>query len=204
MSNHVILIGAGGHAKVIFDMIQKRGDMVTGFLDDYQSVGKIVLGVPVLGKISQWKEYRKNNKFVIAIGDNKVRKQIAERIQAEWYTAINTSAKIGLSVAIGEGSVIMGGSIVNSDAKIGKHVIINSGAIVEHDNQIKDYVHISPNATLAGGVQIGECTQIGIGAVVKEGIIITSNVTVGAGSAVVHNINANGTYAGVPARKLII
>ena len=96
----------------------------------------------------------------------------------------------------------MANACINSSARIGKHCIINTGAIIEHDNIIENFVHISPNSALGGTVRIGENTHIGIGSVVKNNITICKNCTVGAGAVVVKNIEKEGTYIGVPAKKL--
>ena len=111
------------------------------------------------------------------------------------------TAQIATNVAIGLGTVVMAGAVVNACAKIGEHCIINTCAIVEHDDIIENYVHISPRAAVGGTVNIGESTHIGIGAVVKNNIDICSNCTIGAGAVVVKNIENSGIYIGVPARK---
>lgn len=204
MSKNVVIIGAGGHAKVIADIIEKSGDIVYGFLDDNKEIGeKIVKNYNVLGKISECKYLQSDIKelyFVIAIGNNYIRKDIYERYTLNYYTAIHPSCNLGIDVKIKEGTVIMPNVCINASSKIGKNCIINTGAIIEHDNDIQDYVHISPNATLCGTVQIGSCTHIGAGAIVKNNLSITDNCTIGAGAVVVKNIEEEGTYVGVPAK----
>ena len=108
---------------------------------------------------------------------------------------------MGLDTTIEEGTVIMANACINSSAKIGKHCIINTGAIIEHDNIIEDYVHISPNVSLGGTVKVGENTHIGIGSTVKNNLEICKNCTIGAGALLVKNIEEEGTYVGVPAKK---
>lgn len=206
MYKKVVIIGAGGHAKVIADIVDKSQDILLGFLDDNLEKGKTVIcDYKVLGKIEevlQLKEQDENIEFVIAIGNNNIRKEISDKYQLNYYTAIHPSAQIGLDVTIEKGTQILANACVNSCAKIGKHCIINTGAIIEHDNIIEDYVHISPNATLGGTVKIGENTHVGIGAVLKNNIEICSNCIIGAGAVVVKNIIEEGTYVGVPAKKI--
>ena len=207
MCKKVVIIGAGGHAKVIADIIEKSKDIVLGFLDDNIETGKkIICQYKVLGKIEDCLQIERQDndvEFIIAIGNNSIRKQIANKYKVKYYTAIHPSAQIGLEVNIQKGTAVMANACINTSAKIGKHCIINTGAIIEHDNEIKDYVHISPNASLAGTVKVGENTHIGIGAVVKNNIDICSNAIIGAGAVVVKNIEEEGTYVGVPARKRV-
>lgn len=208
MSNSVIIIGASGHAKVIADIIEKSADKVVGFLDDNVAINTIVAGYTefkVIGKIKECEELQKKNptyKFIIGIGNNKIRKEISQKYKLNYYIAIHPSAQIGLDVKIEEGTVVMANAVINPSAQIGKHCIINTGAIIEHDNIIENYVHISPRVALGGTVKVGENTHIGIGATVKNNIEICKNTIVGAGAVVVKNIEEEGTYVGVPARKI--
>ena len=210
MSKQVVIIGAGGHAKVIADIIQKSGDIVYGFLDDKLPKGTIIANNEKLKVIGDFNTRftlpitHTDLEFIVAIGDNERRKEVAEKNvpNMKYYTAIHPSANIGIDVTIGEGTAIMANACINSSAKIGKHCIINTAAIIEHDNYLENYVHISPNATLCGTVKVGESTHIGAGVTVKNNIDITSNCTIGAGAVVVKNIEEEGTYIGVPAHKI--
>ena len=208
MNKNVVIIGAGGHAKVIADIIDKSKDIVIGFLDDNKTKGDIIVKeeqYKVIGRIDDCRKIQLESpeiEFVIAIGNNKVRKQIAERYEnLKFYTAIHPSSQIALDVEIGEGTVVMANTSINTSVKIGKHCIINTGTIIEHDNILKDYVHISPNATLCGTVEIGGLTHVGAGATIRNNIKICDNCVVGAGSVVVKDIKQYGTYIGVPAMK---
>lgn len=204
MPKNVVIIGAGGHAKVIADIITKSNDNVIGFLDDNLDIQNktIYLNKTVLGTtkdIDKYKEYY----FVIGIGNNNIRENIANSYDLKWYTAIHPNAIIANEVSIEEGSVVMAGSIINTGTKIGKHCIINTKSSLDHDNIIEDYVHISPGATLAGTVHIKEKTWICAGATIINNITIAKNNIIGAGSVVIKDINEeNGTYVGVPARRV--
>ena len=207
MNKNVVIIGAGGHAKVIADIIVKSGDNIIGFLDDNIEKDTIVIDkYKVIGDLNNrfpMSALNKDYEFVIAIGDNKKRKEIVENTpDMRFYTAKHPSIQIGLDVKIEEGTVVMANAVINPSAKIGKHCIINTGAIIEHDNIIEDYVHVSPNAALGGTVTVGECTHIGIGAVVKNNINICKNCTVGAGAVVVKDIEEKGKYIGIPVIKM--
>ncbi len=197
----VIIIGASGHGKVVADAVLAAGDRVLGFLDD-GCQAQTVLGLPVLGKTKDHVNYP-HAEFLIAIGNNKVRRQIAAQLPgARWHTAIHPKATVSPFAQVGAGTVIMAGAVVNPGAVIGRHCIVNTTAVVEHDNRIADFVHISVGAKLAGTVTVGEATMVGIGAVVRNNVSICGDCMVGAGAAVVKDITGPGTYAGVPARRL--
>lgn len=202
MKKKVIIIGAGGHAKVIADIILKNGDRIVGFLDDNIPKNSSFIGFTVLGIIQDFNHYE-DCYFIVAIGNNNIRLSIVQMLgNVKWYKAIHPQAIISsISVDIGQGTVIMANAVVNSGAYIGKHCIINTSAVVEHDNIIKDYVHISVGVKLGGACVIDEHTWIGIGATIKNNIKICSHCMIGAGAVIVKNITSKGIYVGVPARK---
>lgn len=197
----VIIIGAGGHGKVVADIVQRSGDRVIGFLDDNPDAGSILIGSPMLGSVDDYKKY--SAEFVIAIGNADIRRRISQKLSdVSWYTAIHPTAVISdIDVEIGTGTVVMANAVINPGTKIGKHCIINSGAIVEHDNRIDDFVHVSVGAKLGGTVKIGKGTWIGIGVSVSNNVNICDNCMIGAGSVVIKDIREAGTYVGVPANK---
>ena len=201
MGESVMLMGGSGHARVLIDCIRASGREVYGILDDTLSTGTTVLGVPVLGKITDWTRYTEHP-FLIAIGNNEVRGKIAREVKVVWATVVHPTAVVSDYAVIGEGTVIMPRAVVNAGAMIGCHCIVNSGAVVEHDNKLGDYVHISPNAALGGAVSVGDGTHIGIGACVRNNICICGSSTIGAGAVVVKDIMEPGTYVGVPARRM--
>lgn len=200
MSKNVIIIGAGGHAKVIADIIIKNGDKVIGFLDD-KKVGQKILGLSVIDTVDNVIKYIDNAEFIIGIGSNYIRKTISQKYNLNWYTAIHPSAQVGIDVSIGVGTVVMANAVINPSTRIGSHCIINTGAVIEHDNVIHNYVHISPNATLCGTVTIAECTHIGAGATIKNNISVCADCIIGAGGIVINDIVKKGTYVGVPSRR---
>lgn len=207
MYNKVIVIGAGGHAKVVADIILKSNDQVIGFLDDNIEIGTVVnkeYDIKVIGKIEDCSHLEKlhSAQFVIAIGNNEIRNAIASKYKINYYTAIHPSAIVGSDVTIGIGTVIMANACINSSTQIGQHCIINTGAIIEHDNIICNYSHISPNVALGGAVKVGQDVHIGIGATVKNNVEICDNVLIGAGAVVVKDICDVGTYIGIPAKRL--
>lgn len=203
MNEQVIVIGAGGHGKVIADIVHSRGDRVLGFLDDSSEAPEAVCGIPVLGGAKDYVNYPEAQ-FVIAIGNGITRRKVAEQLDdVRWYTAIHPSAVISpMGTVIGEGTVIMAGAVVNPCTVIGKHCIINTCASVDHDNRIGDYTHISVGVTLAGTVTVGHTAWIGAGAVVSNNLSVCHGAMIGAGAVVIRSIEEPGTYVGVPARKI--
>lgn len=203
MCKEVVIIGAGGHAKVIADITIKSGDEVLGFLDDNKDIQnkEIYMGRKVIGEIKDINKF-KDNYFVVGIGNNKIRKEISLKYNLKWYTAIHPNTIIATDVQIGEGTIIMPGVVINPGTIIGKHCIVNTSSSVDHDNILEDYVHISPGVHLAGTVVVKEGTWLGVGVIVKNNVIIEKNNIVGAGALVIKNIlDENCTYVGTPVRK---
>ena len=198
----LIIIGASGHAEVLADIALKSGYTIAGFLDDNEKTTE-VLGCKVLGKVSDCLKYKNEYEFVIGIGNNTVRKRIAEEYsELNFATLIHPTASIGLDVMVDKGTVIMPMAVINPCAKIGAHSIINSGAIVEHDCLVGDYCLIAPHATLCGVVKIGNNVHMGAGSVVNQTLSVCDNVIVGSGSVITKSITEAGTYVGVPAKRI--
>ena len=198
--NRLIIIGAGGHGKVIADNAVKNGYTNICFVDDHASGS--CMGFPIVGRSADLSALDDGvTDFVIGIGNNAVRKEVARKYDVNWVRLIHPSAQIGLHVSIGKGTVVMAGAVINACAAVGEHCIINTGAIVEHDNVIEDYVHLSPGVTLSGTVSVGECSWLGTGTSVINNIKICRNATVGVGSIVIRSIQKEGTYYGIIANK---
>lgn len=202
LMKNVIIIGTGGHAKVVADIVLSSKDHLVGFFTNDNSVDNF-MGWPILGNDTEYSKFM-DCYFVIAIGNPDVRERISNSMDgAKWYTAIHPSASVSsIQISIGDGTVIMANAVINPYAQIGNHCIINSNATVEHDNQIEDFAHISVGAKLAGTVKIGKRTWVGVGASVKNGISVCQNCMIGAGAVVVKSIDIPGTYVGVPAHKI--
>jgi acetyltransferase EpsM len=206
--NPIVVIGEGGHSKVIQDIIAAVNNYkIVAILDDkYGDVQKRegILYGPIAAVFNIANE-DENIRFIVAIGNNQVRSEIVKRIglpKERFATLIHPSAIISPSVSIGEGTVVMPNCVINANTEIGKHVIINTGAIVEHDNYISDYAHISPNATLTGNISVGEGTHIGASATVIPGIKIGEWSIVGAGSTVIRDIPPFSKAVGSPTRLI--
>ena len=196
----VVVLGAGGHAKVVIATLQAAGQTVSAVLDDNPRLwGQSLLGVRVAGPISSIDGRR--CRAVIAIGDNVLRRRIAEQWpRINWLTVIHPSSVVHASVLLGPGTVICAGAVIQPDARIGSHTIINTSASVDHDSIVGDHVHVAPGARLAGQVRVDAGTLIGIGACVTPGIRIGAHSIVGAGSAVVNDLPDHIIAYGTPAR----
>ena len=189
MNEKVIVIGAGGHAKVVADAIRKSGDTVLGFLDDHKIKNtSSFYGAEILGAISEYEKYTSEAHFIIAIGNNPLRKFLAESLKCRWYTAVHPSAVIGEGAEIGDGSFVGAGAIINADAVVGNHVIVNTRAVVEHDCSVGNYTHLAPSSTMCGRASVGELTLVGARAVLTSGVKICSGTNLAAGSVVAQNI----------------
>lgn len=189
----VVILGAGGHAHVVADVVKAQGNRVVAFLDDDSTLKDCS------GPLADYVKY--NCEFIIGIGSEYVKEELSG-LNVRWHTAIHPSAIISDSAIIGEGTVVMPNAVINARSKVGNHCVINTGAIVEHDNVIGDLTHISVGAKTGGTVHIGRASWIGIGATVKNNINICDNTIVGAGGVVVKNIEEPGVYFGVPAKLM--
>jgi sugar O-acyltransferase (sialic acid O-acetyltransferase NeuD family) len=193
----ICLFGASGHGKVVKDIAISTNIVVEAFIDDTPK-SEFLHEIPIV--TSQQMAAYKANKFVISIGDNKIREIISKKIKNAFATLIHKTAIISPTVNIAEGTVIMAGTTINTDTTIGKHVIINTAAVVEHDCNIADFVHISPNATLTGNVNIGKGSHIGAGAIIIPNITIGKWVTVGAGTIIINDIPDYAVVVGNPGK----
>lgn len=193
-SSSIFLYGAGGHAKVIIDILASNGILVQGIYDDNPQLTEICT-IPIT--------HNKSYKFpiIISIGNNNIRKKIVKNLQsAEYIKAIDSRAIISKQVKISEGTVVMQGAIIQSCSIVGKHVIINTGAKIDHDCTIEDFVHIAPGSTLCGNVSIGEGSFIGAGSTIIPGVKVGKWSIVGAGSTVIRDIPDNVVAVGSPCR----
>lgn len=197
MNNLFGIYGASGHGKVVIEILENSGATIKAIFDDDNSKENILnYSVSNNRNVLQEAELQ----WIIAIGNNQIRKKIAEAIILHFGSAIDKSANISRNALLGKGTVVMPGVCINSSTVIGVHSIINTGAVVDHECLIADYVHISPNVTLCGGVHIREGSHIGTAAVVIPGVKIGKWVTVGAGTVVIKDIPDFATVVGNPGR----
>ena len=204
MSRGNLIVGAGGHGKVVADALLAAGMKLLGFLDDdLTRMNQVVLGYPVLASSDKWTELNAEG-LVIGVGNNHIRQQLQEKIKAiawpNWIKVIHPRAVVAQTALVGVGTVVMAGAIINPDAVIGEHAIINTGATVDHDCTVGKYVHIAPGVHLAGEVSVGDSAFIGIGSVVLPGCRIGKNAVIGAGAVVINDVPDDVVAKGIPAR----
>lgn len=206
----LILVGGGGHCKAIIDVAISAGRSILGIIDNALPTGSSVLDIPVIGNDDNLSDFICDNvEFIITVGQIKtsaIRHKLAEKIiQAGGKLAtpiIADTAHIAAGVNIGQGTVIMHNTVINSDSSIGENTIINTGAIVEHDCKVGNFVHVSTGAIINGASTIENDTFIGSHATIANVIHIAKDSIIGAGSVVIHDITQSGTYCGIPAKPI--
>lgn len=208
MSLPVIILGAGGHAKVLIDALQASSAVIAGIVDADSSLrGKSVLGVPILGGDDVISEFQSSMVQVVnGLGSTGLpvkRQQIFAKFSGMGFTfttVVHPSAIVAPDAVLGEGAQVMAGAVIQPGSRIGTNSIINTRASVDHDCLIGDHSHIAPGVTLSGGVKVGICCHIGTGATVIQGVAIGEQCLVAAGAVVVSNVTENTTVIGIPAR----
>lgn len=200
----VVILGAGGHAKVIADILLQNNEYeIVGLVDS--RIEQTFMGLRVIGDDECLKHLYKQGvkKAFVAIGSNQLRRKLSvmlETIGFERINVISGHAVISPTACLGSGIAVMPGAVINACASIGNGCIINTNASVDHDVFIKEYTHIAPGNAIAGCVSIGECCFIGIGCRIIDNIIIGNNVTLGAGAVVLNDIEDDHLAVGIPAK----
>jgi acetyltransferase EpsM len=210
MKKKIAIFGAGGHATVVTNEINK--------LKDYDIIGYFVHDLSNLNIKKNYKKkiFQINKKNflnlvknsvsgIIAIGDNIWRKKIVDDFRLisrsfKWEKIISKDSFVGEKVEVGDGTVIMSGCVIGPFTKIKRHCLINTGSVIEHENELDEYSSIGPGVVTAGNVKIGELSHLGIGSVVKEKVNIGKNVIIGGNSFVNKNCINNSIYFGSPAK----
>lgn len=202
-SKRIVVIGAGGHGKVVVSTLQAAGVTVDAVYDDNQlRWGQQILGVPVQGPISEIVANPHRFKGIVGIGDAVTRERMVESLPIEWLTAIHPTAVIHPSVKIGQGTVVFAGAVVQPNAAVGQHVIVNTSASIDHDCVIGDFVGIGPGTHLSGTVQVGDRCLLGTGSCVLPNIRIGTDATIGAGTVVIRDTPSGSTVVG-PSPRVI-
>jgi len=205
----IVIIGCGGHGRVILDILQNRDEyQIAGFLDDKSNlINNEVDGVKVIGSTGDLQSLRKKgvDGLVIGIGDNHIRARLFKEGMCcgfEMINVVHPQAILSQNVCLGKGVVVMAGVVVNTGTVIKDNVCLNTGATIDHDNKLSEHVHVYPGATLTGGVTVGEYSYIGTNAAVNPYVKIGNNVVVGTGGAVISDVPDDVIVAGTPATIL--
>ncbi len=205
----IILLGGGGHARVLIDLIRGCNEYdIAWILDPQIEKGTEVSGIIVLGSDDMLSElFAKGIKNIcIAVGsikDNNKRWMLYDKAKQSGYSVpalIHPEAVAAKDLQFSEGIQIMAGAVIQIGSSIGENTIINTGAVVDHDNKVGRHVHICPGAVVSGGCIIEDGAFIGAGATVIQGIRIGKNAIVAAGSVVINDVPDNSTVIGVPAK----
>lgn len=206
----LIVLGAGGHARVLVDALIGTGSDLRGLTDaDPAKAGGTILGVPVLGGDEEVHNFAPETvRLVNGLGSVRVsghRSRLYEGFKKRGYTfaqVVHASAIVAADVGLSEGAQVMAGAVVQTGSRIGENAIINTRAAVDHDCIIGNHAHISPGATLCGNVEIGDSSHIGAGATVIQGVRIGRNCQVAAGAVVIRDIPDGATVMGIPAKEI--
>lgn len=206
MKKKLIVVGAGGHAKVVTDILlaEEFYDLV-GYIDN--NADAEYRGIGVIGNDADLKRIFESGVrcAFVAIGNNLLRKKLqtaCKNIGFEIVNIISPRAWISPTVSIGEGNVIMTGAILHADAAIGDGCIINTNASVDHDCTIGSFTHVAPGTAISGYTTIGSNCFLGTGSRVIDKIKIGNNVVLGAGGVIIRNVRDNVKLVGVPAKIL--
>lgn len=202
----LLLVGAGGHGRVVADLAETCGWDDIAFVDDEWPELDRNSDWPVLGTLADLGHLPEHYPYALsALGDNELRLRSLATLVELGFTVpalIHPTAVVSKRAAVGAGTVAMANAVVNAATRVGQGVILNTGCTVDHDCVIGDGVHVAPGAHIAGEVAVGRSSWIGIGASVRGGASIGCRATIGAGAAVVTDVPDDAVYAGVPAAPL--
>lgn len=192
----MLIYGAGGHAKVVYDCLISQGIELKAVFDD-DTAQKLFFDFNVITPYTE--SLFVDDKLIIGIGSNKIRYELVKSVNHSFGNAIHKTALLAENAVLGIGSVFFVRSVIQTDSILGNHIIINTGAIVEHECIIEDFVHIGPGAVICGNVRIHNGAFIGANATILPGLSIGQWATVGAGSVVLNDVPDGTSVAGNPA-----
>lgn len=206
----LIVLCAGGHAKVLVDALKLQLKDVLGFTDaSADKKGQMILGVPVLGNDEVLEQFSLDEIELVnglgSVNNLSNRRNMFEKYKSlgfRFSNVIHPSAILAPEIQLGEGVQIMAGVVIQTHTEIGKNTLINTRASIDHDCRIGEHVHIAPGATLSGGVQIGNNVHVGAGSTIIQGVKVGNNVLIAAGAVVVKDVTDGTIVAGIPAREI--
>jgi sugar O-acyltransferase (sialic acid O-acetyltransferase NeuD family) len=202
----IVILGAGGHARVVLAALRACGEIVHGCLARDRPDGSWPGDVPWLGTDDMLNGLSRSNVLLAngigSVADCGPRRAVFETAQAAGFrflTLRHPRVIIENDVVLSEGAQVMAGAILQTGVRIGANAVVNTGVVVDHDSVIGDHAHLASGSRLSGGVTVGPSAHIGAGATVIQGIVIGSGAVVGAGAVVLSDVAAKARVAGVPA-----
>ena len=204
----LILLGAGGHARVLLSTLLELGRPILGFveIDDSQ---KEILGIGRIGSDEAVLEYDVREVLLVngigSTGSVRNRLRAYEFFRARGYcfeSVVHPSAIIARETVLGDAVQIMAGAILQTGCMVHENCIINTGARVDHDCVVEAHAHIAPGAVLCGTVHVGARAHVGAGATIVQGVHVGPDSMVGAGAVVLCDVSASCTVVGIPARPM--
>jgi acetyltransferase EpsM len=205
--SRLVIVGAGDHGRVVLELLRSAGEAPHGFVEpDGLEGAREVDGLPVIGSLAGQPEWASDTtRFVVALGDNRARRDAFERCLAMGMlpvAAIHPTAHLLAGAEVEPGGVVCAGAVIGVAARVGANAIVNTGASIDHDDVVGAHATVAPGAHLAGRVILGEGAFVGIGASVREGITVGEWALVAGGAMVVDDVPPGSQVAGVPARPL--
>ena len=208
----VLIIGAGGFGRetaALLTVLREAGEFeAVGYLDDSDDLqGKSVAGLPVLGGVDAARDLDAYG-VIVTIGNPRAydtKRKIVDRLgldPSRYVTLAHPAASIGADTRIGEGTVVLAGTVATQNVTIGRHVTLMPNVVLTHDDIIGDFATFGAGAKLAGGVTVEDGAYIGAGACIRESTVIGSGAMVGMGAVVLSDVPPGETWAGVPARPV--
>lgn len=207
----IVVLGSGGHAKVLADAIEMQGlHRIVGWLDRFRSVGEQFLGREVLGSeddLPALVASRAIRGVIVAIGDNFARAAVSGRIRAiapalQFITVVHPSAVVARDATLGLGSVVLAGAVIGASARVGEGCIVNTKASLDHDSVMDAFSSLAPGVTTGGNCRVGTCSAVSIGATVLHKVQIGAHCVVGAGAVLTRSLEDAVVAYGVPAKVM--
>jgi len=208
---NILLFGASDHARSTIDIVEQEARFhIVGILDFGKKINTEFAGYEILGTDDDLTDIISSYNVgsgIVTIGDNNTRRKVVNKIVTKhigfkFVTAVHPSAIIGKNTTIGDGSVLMAGTIINNDSKIGEHCYVGCNASVDHDSILGNFSSVGPGVTTGGTIMIGNCSAVGIGANILHGRVIGHDTIIGAGSLVVQDIGDLVVAYGSPAKEI--